>query len=152
MKYNEPLLVKLSPIDYCVYEDPSEIVIHDDVPRDPRFDGQHEMELSENDPRYGKACGGRFNWALLQWPENHEEDINAKLQLMRLWATTMYTQLASDLSYSNEVDTNIKVGLTEEELDVLAKINNKITNGIFNEMWDLNNSFMRKKIIKKVEL
>ena len=143
MKYNEPLLVKLIPIDYCVYEVPSEIVSHDDVPRDPRFDEQHEM---------GRFCGGRFDWQLLQWPEKPEEDIHAKLQLMRLWVTTMYTQLASDLSYSNEFDSKIKVGLTEEELDVLTKINSKITNGIYHEMWVLNNSFMRKKIIKKAEL
>lgn len=150
MKYNESLLIKLDPIDYCVFEDMSEMVDHSDVPRDPRFDGQHEMD--EGDPRYGKYCGGKFDWNLLKWPEDHKEDINIKLQLMRLWSTTMYTQLASDLSYTNETDSNIKVGLTEEEKDLLAKINNKITGGIFNEIWELNNSFMRKKKIKKIDI
>ncbi len=150
MKYNEPLLIKLDPIDYCVFEEMSERENHNDVPRDPRFDGQHEVD--ESDPRYGKYCGGRFDWSLLNWPEDHKEDMNIKVQLMRLWSTTMYTQLASELSYTNEIDSNIKVGLTEEEKDLLAKINTKITGGILNEMWELNNSFMRKKKIKKIDI
>jgi hypothetical protein len=149
MKYNEPILISLKPVDYCVYEEQSERKEHD-VPRDPRFDGSVEMD--ENDPRYLKYCGGRFDWGVHVYPEDPQEDPSIKLQLMRLWTTTMYTQMAAGLSYHAQGDSNIKVQLSEEELDTLAEINNKICKGIYDEIWDLNNTFMRKKNIKKLNL
>lgn len=148
MKYNEPILISLTPVNYCVYEEQDERVEHDDVPRDPRFDGMIEMD--EDDLRYGKYCGGRFNWGLHVYPTDPQEDMTVKLHLMRLWATTMYTQMAAGLSYHAQGDSNIKVQLSEEELDTLAGINNKICKGIYDEIWDLNNTFMRKKNIKKL--
>lgn len=147
MKYNEPLLIKIIPVDYCVGEDHHGELPSDNL-RNPLFDCIEEVENSQS----RKYTGGRFDWQLIQWPENYEEDLNVKLQLMRLWCTTMYTQLASNLSFTNEIDSNIKVGLTEDELNTLININNKISKGIISEIIDYNNSFMRKKKIKKINI
>lgn len=151
MKYNEPVVVSIQPIDYCVFEDESERIDYDDVPRDPRFDG-NLLDIDENDPRFGKYCGGKFNWGIHNYPSDPKEDMTVKIHLMRLWATTMYTQLASGLSYHSQGDSNVRVELTEEELNVLSKINTKICTGIYNEIYNLENSFIRKKTIKKVGL
>jgi hypothetical protein len=152
------MMIKLTPIDYCVFEKLEEPPNqYEDVPKDPRFDGQ--FDIDEDDPRFGTYCGGRFNWGMLQWTDSPDgeikEDMLAKVHLMRMWCTTMYTQMAAGLSYSNDgkdSDTNVKVRLTEEELDTLATINNKMCKAIFDEMWELDQSFMRKKNIKKLDL
>lgn len=151
MKFNEPLMVKID-LDYSVFEetavDNSGIDI--DIPNDPRFSSRIDMD--ENDPRYGTFCGGQMDWFLLQYPEEHQVDPIMKIQLMRIWVTQMYTQMAAGLSFTNEVDTTIKTNLTEEELDMLATINTKVIAGVYEEMWNLEKSLVKKKKIKKIDL
>jgi hypothetical protein len=147
MKYNEPILLSIHPLDYCVFED-GMVRPDNHIPRNPIFD----TNVDENDERTHKYCGGVFNWGLHTYPEIPQENTAVKLQLMRLWVTTMYTQMASGLSYTNELDSNIKVHLTEEELNTLSDINRKISKGIFNEIFNIESSFIKKTKIKKVDL
>jgi hypothetical protein len=146
MKFNEPLIIRVQPVNYHVFEKDDSDLDLADIPRDPRFDS-FSSNLSEDDPRHGTHCGGRMDWLLHMFPENNVDSGDIKVQLMRIWCTQMYTQMAAGLSYTNELDSTIKSNLTEEELDVLAKINNKIVGGIYEEMWGIHTSMVRKKKI-----
>jgi hypothetical protein len=146
MKYNEPILVQIKPVNYHVFEENVDDIDISDVPRDGRFD-TFDTTIPEDDPRYGTACGGRMDWILHVFPEGGKDSGDIKVQLMRIWATQMYTQMAAGLSYTNEIHSTIRPMLTEEELDMLAKINNKIVGGIYEEMWSISNSMVRKKKI-----
>jgi hypothetical protein len=151
MKFNESILLQLTPKDFCVFEDRDNIPERvDRALSDPRFN--YVLEMDEDDERFGKHCGGRFDWTQYANPGHNDTTNIMKVQLVRVWCTQMYTQMAAELSYTDQVSSTIKTGLTEEELDLLAKINNKLIGGIYDEMWGLNKTFVEKKNIKKINL
>jgi hypothetical protein len=149
MKYDEPILIQVKPVNYNVFEKNPEIRDISDVPRDNRFD-TFDTTIPEGDPRWGSVCGGRMDWQLHIYPQDPQERMDIKVQLMRLWTTQMYTQIAAGLSYTNEIDSTIKPMLTEEELDTLARINNKVVGAIYEEMWSMEQTMVRKKKISGI--
>jgi hypothetical protein len=111
------------------------------------FGRSQQLSLfGDNSEPKTKHYGGKFDWKIV--PLNNqpfEEKPEIKIQLMRLWTVQMVQQLVRNKSYVNEIDSKIKVDITERDLESTLNVLDKVTNSIHNEMELDNNRMVRKK-------
>ncbi len=157
MKFKKPFYLSLTP--YYVLGDMGDDTVRDEITElraDEIANGvsyddlvNHVVEAG-GETEDGKVIftGGRFDWQLVNVGDvyngpdrNHIVDV----QLMRLWAIQLFTQMVADKAYINEVKSEPKFELSEEEKTLLNKITTKMNLVLSKELLNIQNSFINKR-------
>jgi hypothetical protein len=93
--------------------------------------------------------GGAFNWGIYQ--DNNDPKGMVRVQLMRLWCTQMFVQIAKGKAFTNEADTGVDVILTEEEQSQLEVITRKVYDSLHKELEYASETMVVKRKPKKLQ-
>jgi len=148
MKFNKPISIRITP-HYNIKEP---------ITEEERLIKQLETEnlggLNTADPLPNEdgelfTSGGRMDWGIYQ---NPDYNLTAPVQLMRIWACQLVTQMVNNKAHVNEIKDEPTFDISDEEREVYTKIIEKIHIGLNDCLEKSAESMVINKKIKKVEL
>jgi hypothetical protein len=104
----------------------------------------YEGELDPNSKIY--RSGGRMDWSLYNEPDSQKPEIN--IQLMRIWALQMVTQMINEKAYVNEIASEPKFNIDEEDKNTFLNVIVEMTENLHKEMENQLDSVVRMKKYK----
>lgn len=150
MKFEKPFHIKIQP--YYVIKEPT--TEEESVERrlsTQELGGLTTMgERPEGENVTIVRTGGRIDWSLFQEPNSYKPEIN--IHLMRLWALQLVTQMINEKAYVNEIHSEPKFEIPEEDKEIMLKTIQKMNCVIHDELEKSAESMVTNKKIKKVEL
>jgi hypothetical protein len=147
MKFEKPFHIKLKPT-YCINEpsDFREMSVINETTKDL---GGIKLNVDENElnPDYNMyRSGGRMDWSLYSEPDSQKPEIN--IQLMRIWALQMVTQMINEKAYVNEIHSEPKFNISEDDKNIFLDIIVEMTNNLHKELEIQTDSVVRLKKYK----
>lgn len=134
MKIEKPFHIKLKP-NYAINEPSSldEVDVITETSEElggigPRL--KYDGELDPESKIY--RSGGRMDWFLYSEPDSQKPEVN--IQLMRIWALQMVTQMANEKAYVNEIHSEPKFDIKEEDKEILFNIIISMTEVLHKEL------------------
>jgi hypothetical protein len=94
--------------------------------------------------------GGRMDWNLFRETNGHKPETN--IHLMRLWALQLATQMINEKAFVNEIHSEPKFEIPEEDKEIMLKTIQKMNCVINDELEKSAESMVTNKKLKKVEL
>ena len=94
--------------------------------------------------------GGRMEWALYTNPDYIQQTI--PIQLMRIWASQLVTQMVNNRAYVNEISDEPKFDISDKEKEIFISVMKKLHEGLNDCLEESTKSIVVNKKIKKVEL
>ena len=94
--------------------------------------------------------GGRMDWNLFNESNGSKPKVN--IHLMRLWALQLATQMINEKAFVNEIHSEPKFEIPEEDKEIMLKTIQKMNCVIHDELEKSAESMVTNKKIKKVEL
>ena len=149
MKFEKPFHIKIQPY-YSINEpsDLDEVASMGEVSKS--FGGldlhflNYEDELDPDSKIY--RSGGRMDWRLYNENESQKPEIN--VHLMRLWVLQMVTQMVNEKAFVNEIHSEPKFHINEEDKKTFLNIIVKMTNNLHTELEKETESIIRMKKYK----
>tara|TARA_R110002167_G_scaffold138743_1_gene326042 strand:- start:23 stop:454 length:432 start_codon:yes stop_codon:yes gene_type:complete len=138
MKFKKGFGIVLEP-DYNIKEKVSE--------EEQREKGNYWEVSEDND----LSSGGSFRWTLAtitDRPIQEEFTGTVPVQLMRLWAVQMTSQLIDNNAHVELHDDEPKFNITNEEHEVIASVLSKLYCGLNESLEDSSYSVVNKRIKK----
>ena len=138
MKFKKGFGIVLEP-DYNIKEKVSE--------EEQREKGNYWEVSEDND----LSSGGSFRWTLAtitDRPIQEEFTGTVPVQLMRLWAVQMTSQLIDNNAHVELHDDEPKFNITDEEKKVIASVLSKLYCGLNESLEDSSYSVVNKRIKK----
>ena len=143
MKFEKPFHIKIQPY-YCIKEPTSEEESVECYLSAQKLGGLTTMdERPEGENVTMVRSGGRMDWNLFQEPNSHKPEIN--IHLMRLWALQLATQMINEKAYVNEIHSEPKFEIPEEDKEIMLKTIHKMNDVINDDLEKTNNSIITKK-------
>jgi len=153
MKFEKPINIRIIPNyvikepitvdEHLTYIESTEnlggVITRNDVGRDER-DIQEEVIM---------RSGGRMEWALYTNPDYIQ---TTPVQLMRIWACQLVTQMVNNKAYVNEVSDEPKFDISDKEKEIFISVMKKLNEGLNDCLEKSTKSIVLNKKIKKVEL
>lgn len=145
MKFEKPFHIKLQP-EYYINEpsDFGDVSTMNETAKDlggiPLIVGL-DTELNHDYNLY--KSGGRMNWNLYNEPDTDKPEIN--VQLMRIWALQMVTQMINEKAYVNEIDSRPVFNIKEEDKNVFLNVVVEMTKTLHAELEKSSESMVLKK-------
>jgi len=150
MKLEKPFHIKIQP--YYVINEPT--TEEESVERDlttQELGGLTTMgERPERENVTMVRSGGRMDWNLFREPNGHKLETN--IHLMRLWALQLATQMINEKAFVNEIHSEPKFEIPEEDKEIMLKTIQKMNCVIHDELEKSAESMVTNKKLKKVEL
>jgi len=148
MKLEKSFHIKLQP-HYCINEPSSidEVDAIQDLSKELGGMGvkiNYEGELDPNSKIY--RSGGHMDWNLYSEPDSQKPEIN--IQLMRIWALQMTTQMINERAYVNEIVSEPKFNINEEDKNTFLNVIVEMTEGLHKELENQLDSVVRMKKYK----
>ena len=154
MKFEKPINIRIIPNyvikepitvdEHLTYIESTEnlggVITRNDVGRDER-DIQEEVIT---------RSGGRMEWALYKSPDYIQQ--TTPVQLMRIWACQLVTQMVNNKAYVNEVSDEPKFDMSDKEKEISISVMKKLQEGLNDCLEKSTKSIVLNKKIKKVEL
>jgi hypothetical protein len=119
MKIDKPFHIRIQP-DYLVNEPMTERDRETTTEMTERLGGIVFIEGEETEDTTFTRTGGRIDWFMFNEPESNKPEIN--VNIMRIWALQLVTQMVNDKSYVNEIQSEPKFGVNEEEKETFLKV------------------------------
>ena len=154
MKFEKPINIRIIPNyvikepitvdEHLTYIESTEnlggVITRNDVGRDER-DIQEEVIM---------RSGGIMEWALYTNPDYIQQ--TTPVQLMRIWACQLVTQMVNNKAYVNEVSDEPKFDISDKEKEIFISVMKKLNEGLNDCLEKSTKSIVMNKKIKKVEL
>lgn len=88
------------------------------------------------------TSGGKFDWFMY-----HDSNVKPEIRinLMRLWALQMVTQMVNDKAYANEIHSEPKFDISQEEKENYYQLVKKLSGRLHDEIESLQDSMITKK-------
>lgn len=148
MKFEKPFHIKLQP--YYVINEPSsidEIHVMNETSKELGGIGMKINQEEEIDPETKiYRSGGRMNWNLYNEGDSQKPEIN--VHLMRIWALQMVTQMINEKAYVNEINSEPKFNIDEENKNIFLNVITEMTFGLHKELEKEIDSIVRMKKYK----
>jgi hypothetical protein len=144
MKFDKPFHIKIQPF-YAINELISQRDLDESIDRANNLGGQN-IKVDESDGNENTTIltsGGMMNWNLFHEPNGHKPEVN--IHLMRLWTLQMVTQMVNEKAYVNEIHSEPKFEITEEDKELFLKTIEKMTLTLNDELEKANDSIITKK-------
>jgi len=87
--------------------------------------------------------GGKMDWNLFNESTGVKPEVN--VHLMRLWTLQMVTQMVNEKAYVNEIHSEPKFEILEEDKEIMLRVINKMNDVIHNDLEKTNDSIITKK-------
>ncbi len=143
MKFEKPFHIKVQPY-YVIKEPTTEEESVECGLSTQKLGGLTTMgERPEGENVTMVRTGGRIDWSLFQEPNSHKPEIN--IHLMRLWALQLVTQMINEKAYVNEIHSEPKFEIPEEDKEIMLKAIQKMNSVIHDELEEVNNLAITKK-------
>lgn len=143
MKFEKPFHIKVQP--YYVIKEPTteEEKAERDLTTRELGGLITEGERPERENVTILRTGGRMDWSLFQEPNGHKPEVN--IHLMRLWSLQLVTQMINEKAYVNEIHSEPKFEILEEDKEIMLKTIHKMNDVINDDLEKTNNSIITKK-------
>ena len=143
MEFKKPFHIKIQP--YYVIKEPTteEEKAERDLTTRELGGLITEGERPEGENVTLLRTGGRMDWSLFQEPNGYKPEIN--LHLMRLWSLQLVTQMINEKAYTNEIHSEPKFEILEEDKEIMLKTIHKMNDVINDDLEKTNNSIITKK-------
>ncbi len=143
MKFEKPFHIKVQP--YYVIKEPT--TEEEKAERDLTTRELGGL-ITEGERPQGEnvtilRTGGRMDWSLFQEPNGCKPEIN--LHLMRLWSLQLVTQMINEKAYANEIHSEPRFEILEEDKEIMLKTIHKMNDVIHDDLEKTNNSIITKK-------
>lgn len=144
MKFEKPFHIKIQPY-YAIKEPTNEAAADAMMRLSLTMGGQNIIIDESEDDGITKILrsGGRMDWNLFQEPNGHKPEVN--IHLMRLWTLQMVTQMVNEKAYTNEIYSEPKFEISEEDKELFLKTISKMTEVLNDELEKVNESVITKK-------
>ena len=143
MEFKKPFHIKIQP--YYVIKEPTteEEKAERDLTTRELGGLITEGERPEGENVTILRTGGRMDWNLFQEPNGHKPEVN--IHLMRLWSLQLVTQMINEKAYTNEIHSEPKFEILEEDKEIMLKTIHKMNDVINDDLEKTNNSIITKK-------
>lgn len=143
MEFKKPFHIKIQP--YYVIKEPTteEEKAERDLTTRELGGLITEGERPEGENVTILRTGGRMDWNLFQEPNGHKPEVN--IHLMRLWSLQLVTQMINEKAYTNEIHSEPKFEIPEEDKEIMLKTIQKMNVVIHDELEEVNNLAITKK-------
>jgi hypothetical protein len=144
MKFDKPFHIKIQPF-YAIKEPINKRDLDESIDRANNLGGQN-IKVDESDGNENTTIltsGGMMNWNLFHEPNGHKPEVN--VHLMRLWTLQMVTQMVNEKAYVNEIHSEPKFEIPEEDKELFLKTIEKMTLTLNDELEKANDSIITKK-------
>ena len=84
-----------------------------------------------------------MDWNLFNESNGSKPEVN--IHLMRLWTLQMVTQMVNEKAYTNEIHSEPKFEILEEDKEIMIRTIKKMNDVIHNDLEKTNNSLITKK-------
>jgi hypothetical protein len=143
MKFEKPFHIKVQP--YYVIKEP--ITEKEGAERDlaiRELGGLTSVgEIAEGEEVEIIKSGGKMDWNLFNESNGSKPEVN--IHLMRLWTLQMVTQMVNEKAYTNEIHSEPKFEILEEDKEIMIRTIKKMNDVIHNDLEKTNNSLITKK-------
>ena len=143
MKFEKPFHIKVQP--YYVIKEP--ITEKEGAERDlaiRELGGLTSVgEIAEGEEVEIIKSGGKMDWNLFNESNGSKPEVN--IHLMRLWTLQMVTQMVNEKAYTNEIHSEPKFEILEEDKEIMIITIKKMNDVIHNDLEKTNNSLITKK-------
>ena len=143
MKFEKPFHIKVQP--YYVIKEP--ITEKEGAERDlaiRELGGLTSVgEIAEGEEVEIIRSGGKMDWNLFNESNGSKPEVN--IHLMRLWTLQMVTQMVNEKAYTNEIHSEPKFEILEEDKEIMIRTIKKMNDVIHNDLEKTNNSLITKK-------
>jgi hypothetical protein len=143
MKFEKPFHIKVQPY-YNIKEPTTERENAETILNVRKLGGITSMgERPEGEEVEMVRSGGKMDWNLFNESNGSKPEVN--IHLMRLWTLQMVTQMVNEKAYTNEVHSEPKFEITEENKKIVLETIHEMTNILNDELEKTNNSLITKK-------
>lgn len=144
MKFEKPFHIKIQPY-YCIKEPTNESAVDTMIRSTESVGGQNIIidESGDQEETMLVRSGGRMDWNLFHETNGHKPEVN--VHLMRLWTLQMVTQMVNEKAFVNEIHSEPKFEISEEDKELFLKTITKMTEVLNDELEKVNNSVVIKK-------
>jgi hypothetical protein len=143
MKFNKPFHIKLQP-NYVIKEPMNfnEIELHNE---NTKKLGGINIFAGNSEEEYESILrsGGRMDWSLYNEPDSDKPIIN--VSLMRIWALQLVTQMINEKAYVNEIVSEPKFNIDEEDKNNFLSVVEKMSKVLNDELENVGDSMVMKK-------
>ena len=142
MKFEKPFHIKVQP--YYVIKEP--ITEEERVERDlatRELGGITSTGERPEEEVEMVRSGGKMDWNLFNESTGVKPEVN--IHLMRLWTLQMVTQMVNEKAYVNEIHSEPKFEILEEDKEIMLRVINKMNDVIHNDLEKTNDSIITKK-------
>lgn len=145
MKFNKPFHIRLTP-NYMIKEPMNYLELEEYNERVNRLGGinvfHDDLENNEDLLR----SGGGMDWQLYNEPQSHKPIVN--VNLMRIWATQIVTQMINEKAYVNEAHSEPKFHIDDTDKEVVFDVIKKMTEVLHHELEKSGESMVLNKKTK----
>jgi hypothetical protein len=142
MKFNKLFHIKLQP-HYVIKEPTNYHEIELENENSKELGGINTIDGDTEEYESILRSGGRMDWSLYNEPDSHKPEIN--VNLMRIWAVQLVTQMINEKAYVNEIISEPKFNVSEDDKDVFLEIIENMTKVLHDELENVNDSMILKK-------
>lgn len=139
MRFDKPFSIKLDP-DYNIGTEFNEDL--NITSRNLGGIGINPDELRGDE----LFCGGKFNWHLYNERDSHK--VESRVYLMRLWALQMTTQMVNDAAFVNEIKSEPKFNIDDEDREVFIGVIKKMSEVLHDDLINCEESLTTLKKYK----
>ena len=142
MKFEKPFHIKVQP--YYVIKEPmtEEERVERDLATRELGGITSTGERPEEEVEMVRS-GGKMDWNLFNESTGVKPEVN--IHLMRLWTLQMVTQMVNEKAYVNEIHSEPKFEILEEDKEIMLRVINKMNDVIHNDLEKTNDSIITKK-------
>jgi hypothetical protein len=142
MKFNKPFHIKLQP-NYLIKEPMNyhEIELHNENTK--KLGGINIIDGDTEEYESILRSGGRMDWSLYTEPNTHKPIVN--VSLMRIWALQLVTQMVNEKAYVNELVSEPKFNIDEENKKIYLEVMSKMTKVLHDELESVSDEMVIKK-------
>jgi len=142
MKFEKPFHIKVQP--YYVIKEPmtEEERVERDLATRELGGITSTGERPEEEVEMVRS-GGKMDWNLFNESTGVKPEVN--VHLMRLWTLQMVTQMVNEKAYVNEIHSEPKFEILEEDKEIMLRVINKMNDVIHNDLEKTNDSIITKK-------
>ena len=146
MKFDKPFHIKLVP-DYTIKEPISYNEMVENKEKTSKLGGLNLNRGNEDDYSKILSSGGRIDWYLFDEPNSNKPIAN--INLMRIWALQLVTQMINNKAHVNEIHSEPKFDIKENDKEKVFKLFEKMAEKLHDE---LEKSVETMVIKKKIDL
>lgn len=144
MKFDKPFHIKLQPF-YVIKEptDMDELESFNEISNKLGGIGSVRVLDEINSDQEIYRSGGRMDWNLYAEPDSQKPEIN--VNLMRIWALQLVTQMINEKSFVNEIHSEPKFNINEEDKKTFLDTIVTMTNNLHDEIEKTFDSLVLKR-------